>query len=207
MSISEAVLFAASNSRASMQTAAMIRGAGLPIEIVFLDSVKARQIVATGKHFKITAVPTLVVVYADGNLQLFIGAPKIAQWLSQITSSSAGKEGEGRVDPDARVRKRPLATGASTRARVEEVPDEPEDSETEEVVEPPKKKIKAKKKKKTPPVSFEPEDTEMIQAPDDPTPKGSRMTDIVNMAAKMEQDRKNTLPYREEDLLPRNFKE
>lgn len=56
----------------------------MPIKLVRLDTAEARTAAATGKLFQITVVPTMVVIYEDGNLQMFVGAEKITQWLSAL---------------------------------------------------------------------------------------------------------------------------
>lgn len=84
MSISEATLFVSTTSNASIQTLNFIKKTKLPFQIVRLDSVEARQHAANGKHFQIVSVPTMVILYEDGNTQLFLGLPKITQWLTAM---------------------------------------------------------------------------------------------------------------------------
>lgn len=88
MSISELTLFVASNSPecipcikiADSFSAAVRRN----VNIVRLDTIEMRKVAANGKFFQITSVPTLVLFYEDGNLQLFLGAPKIIDWFNKI---------------------------------------------------------------------------------------------------------------------------
>ena len=55
------------------------------VDIVRLDTVQMRKVAENGKFFQITSVPTLVLVYGDGNLQLFLGAPKIVEWFNLMS--------------------------------------------------------------------------------------------------------------------------
>jgi hypothetical protein len=53
----------------------------LPISIIKLDTEEARERAGSGKYFSIKSVPTLAVVLSTGNIQLFVGSPKIVEWL------------------------------------------------------------------------------------------------------------------------------
>ncbi len=67
----------------------------MPMQVVRLDTESSRKAAANGKFFQITTVPTMVIMYEDGNTQLFLGAPKIIQWLTaMIKSASAGARKE-----------------------------------------------------------------------------------------------------------------
>lgn len=54
----------------------------LPITIVRLDTSESRQIAMNGTNFQIRVVPSMVVIYNDGNLQLFVGIDKILKMVS-----------------------------------------------------------------------------------------------------------------------------
>ena len=56
----------------------------LQVQIVRLDTTEARHAAANGKHFQIKNVPSLVVNYIDGNMQLYIGNDKIIPVLSAM---------------------------------------------------------------------------------------------------------------------------
>ena len=88
MSISEVLLFVASNSRMCRPCIEFIHHHKFPAQIVRLDSEEARSAAASGEFFQITVVPTMVVNYEDGNTQLFVGAPKIVQWMTQLINRS-----------------------------------------------------------------------------------------------------------------------
>jgi hypothetical protein len=82
----EVVLFASSSSRTCVPCLKFIRANGLPVHVVLLDSSSERERVKSGKLFKITTVPSLMVRYEDENLQIFEGARKVMAWLSSFSS-------------------------------------------------------------------------------------------------------------------------
>ena len=235
MSISEVLLFIATNSRACMGCMEFIDRHRLPVKIIRLDSEEARTIAAGGTFFQITVVPTMVVIYNDGNTQLFIGTPKIIQWLTMMISrqespergvtsyTPAGGNMYGpRPNPPRpniereRVPEEYEGRREEQRSRIIVEDDEPSEEEERPVKKskkvPPKKKIT--KKKKTPPVQFDEPDQEVeVEYIEDEPPapvktkpekKGkkpqSRMSNIYATAQQMEQERKNSLGYKEEDL-------
>lgn len=56
-----------------------------------LDTLELRNIVQNNKLLKIRVVPTLLIVYKDGNIQLFEGKDKINFWMSSFISDSRSK--------------------------------------------------------------------------------------------------------------------
>lgn len=100
MSISEVLVFIATNSRVCAEPMKFIEQYRLPAKIVRLDSEEARSIAANGKYFQVTVVPTMVVIYDDGNTQVFVGAQKITQWMGMMMKRSR------RDDPDHSERER-----------------------------------------------------------------------------------------------------
>lgn len=98
MSISEIILFVASNSKASVPCIQFVSKNRIPIQIVRLDTEQARETAANGKFFQVTSVPTLTTFYEDGNVQLFTGTQKIIQWLTAMLKSN---------ETGARERERP----------------------------------------------------------------------------------------------------
>lgn len=87
MSVSKFILFCTSNSIPSLQTIKYIQSQNLPAQYVRLDTKEARKLAENGKYFKIQYVPTLLVLYDDGNLQLFEGKPKILQFFHSYIQS------------------------------------------------------------------------------------------------------------------------
>ena len=257
MSIAEVLLFIATNSRSCSACMEFIERHGLPVKVVRLDSEEARNIAANGTYFQITAVPTMVVIYDDGNTQLFTGAPKITQWLTMLIKRQEPEKERGVTsytpaggnmygprpnpprpryipEPEDQQPQGHQPQGHQPQGHYQDHQRRPptsyvveEDEPEEEPPKPkPKKKTKpapepvkkAPKKKKKPPVQFEEEpeevEVEYIEEPPKPSsragakvnsnPKAkknpSRMTGVIDKAKQMEQDRKNSLGYREEDL-------
>ena len=147
-----------------------------------------------------------MVIYDDGNIQLFQGREKIMEWLQRAFSQMQG--GEKTKEQDAPV--------------LQTYDTDSEDSDEEYKKRKSKKKPK-KKKKKSKPVRFDEdsdEDSEeesivFIESEDEHiSPKSStmelqvkpqkksksQMLSIAEIASQMEKDRKSTLGYREEDL-------
>lgn len=211
MSVSEAILFIASNSRACVSTMSLIESTRLPIDIVRLDTQQARQIAMTGKYFQIRVVPTLVVVYSDGNLQLFVGAPKINQWIGMITHINSPRPSRPAQPPEEYIEDapeerisydeppRPPSRRTPVIEQMPEEEDSPEGQEMAAEEQPSKKRVKPKKKKK-PPVSFEEGEEQQDQGE---VPQGkSKISSILDMAKQLEAERKNSLGY-DESKLPR----
>lgn len=92
MSVSEVVLFICSNSHACAPCVQAVQYLRLPIKIVRLDHKKMRDAVSKGKYFKVNDVPTLLVVYNDGNIQLFVGREKVMSWIDQLASMRSKEE-------------------------------------------------------------------------------------------------------------------
>lgn len=213
MSISEVVLFVSSASKPSMNTLGFAQRSGLPIDVVRLDSAKSRQIAATGKYFQIRSVPTLVVGYSDGNLQLFVGAPKITQWLSMITAGPPNQSEPSNFEEpppnrESRSRREPAENEVYKESKRTPVIEPVEEDITEEkpVEEEGTKKRRVKPKKKAPPVNFEEEEPQemLVDEPRSEVSNGSRskMSDIVNMARQLEKEREASLGY-DESKLPK----
>lgn len=213
MSISEVVLFVSSASRPSMNTLGFAQRSGLPIDVVRLDSAKSRQAAANGKYFQIRSVPTLVVGYSDGNLQLFVGAPKITQWLSMITTGPQSQpEPSNFEEPPPNKESRSRREGPAENEVYKEPKRTPviepveEDIIEEQPVEEEPKRRRVKPKKKAPPVNFEEEELQEEPANESRSEVSnssrSKMSDIVNMARQLEEERKASLGY-DESKLPK----
>jgi len=84
MNISQVILFVSSTSPACEPCMKFISQARLPVMPVRLDTNEDRLRAANGKEFQIKIVPTLLVVYQDKNIQLFVGQEKTMQWLQKI---------------------------------------------------------------------------------------------------------------------------
>lgn len=92
------VLFVCSNSKPCMGPVNLIYQHRLPIQVVRLDTPEARTLAANGKYFQIVNVPSMSVIYEDGNTQLFVGADKIIKWISlNFLSRREGNDGMGNM--------------------------------------------------------------------------------------------------------------
>lgn len=105
MSIHDVVLFVSSTSQVCVPPVQFVRENKLPARLVRLDTVADRQAAAQGKYFQVHIVPTLLVTYDDGNIQLFAGQEKVLMWLQQAiqarqTHSDPHTSGGGGVNPD-----------------------------------------------------------------------------------------------------------
>ncbi len=99
-SIEEVILFCSSVSQACIPVIQVIQQYQLPVKIVRLDSAASRQAAQNGPYFQIKVVPTLVVTYRDGNLQLFVGQPKTLEWLKMAGApSTPGSQGPPSGNP------------------------------------------------------------------------------------------------------------
>lgn len=98
-SIVKFLLFVSSTSQASKQCVSSIQRYSLPINVIRLDTAEARNAAANGSMFQITVVPTLVVFYSDGNMQMFVGTPKIVAWVTQLVSAASKPPPSSHANP------------------------------------------------------------------------------------------------------------
>lgn len=215
MSVQNVILFASSTSPACGPVIQFVRQNQMPVGIVRLDTARDRNAAKNGKYFQIQSVPTLLVTYEDGNIQLFAGQEKVIMWLQQITQQqSASSQSQPTVseedddefyeEPPRQKKKRHSKQKSKRRSN------QPQQSSG-----------MYDKRKKNAPVEFEEESSgeeeeiEFVEhdIPPGPPPtdglrvgaratskKGSGMLSITQVAKQMERERKATLGYREEDL-------
>jgi hypothetical protein len=87
--MSDAILFVSSSSKACKPCMDFIAQTGFPVKIVRLDTTKARRQASQGSpHFQVVSVPTMIVTYDDGNLQMFVGGRKITDWIGTVIQSA-----------------------------------------------------------------------------------------------------------------------
>ncbi len=144
-SIDEVILFCSSVSPASRPVIQVIQQYQLPVTIVRLDTLESREAAKNGPYFQIKNVPTLVVTYRDGNLQLFVGQPKTLEWLKMSMNPQRAPQnlhGESPISLEPKSSKyRERETKISLSSSDEDLELDP----------PPKKGKKPKKKTKTSP--------------------------------------------------------
>lgn len=218
MSIQDVFLFVSTTSQNSAPVIRFIQENRVPVRVVRLDTPEDRLSAANGKHFQIISVPTLLVLYTDSNIQLFVGYDKILAWLQKIVESQTPQSQPELIAP-------PTTSNLNHKTVLIESEDE----------EPPKRRTKKLRKtkrlsKKTSGGLYDrgggrlsnnddgeeveieyiderrsknPPPTEglMVGAQGAASKKGkSRMNDLFSLAKQMERDRKSTLGYDEKDL-------
>ncbi len=85
--IKEVVLFYSKYSPKCRNVNTFIDYHKFPISRISIDSKTARSIIKNGNHFKIKGVPTLIVLYDDGDAALYEG-DKVLSWLGQLLEGS-----------------------------------------------------------------------------------------------------------------------
>jgi hypothetical protein len=204
MSIQDVILFISSTSESCKPSIRFIDQNEIPVKIIRLDTLKDRQNAINGKYFQVHNVPTLLVMYTDDNIQLFVGSEKIILWLTQISQRGKVEEKDSyKLNVEKPQREKPQ--------REKPQPKNLKHSD---------KKNQDKKKKKKKPIIFEEssseeeeeeEDIEYYKAdiPIKDTPisnlkqkpyHNQKPESIVDIARKMEAERKENLGYNEKDL-------
>ena len=205
MSVSNVYLFCSSTSPACVPCSQFVQTHRLPVETIRLETKHDRNRVMNGKNFQIKSVPSLMVLYDDGDMQLFVGQKKIISWMNRAI--------QPQEQPQEQIHEQPV----------------PDFSDSEEEYVPEKKKKKKKKAKKHVETSkglygdtrIVPEEEEEIiligedesDRPSPPSTKGlmtgaqaiktdTGMSDTMKMAKQMERDRTGSLGY-DESKLPK----
>jgi hypothetical protein len=247
MSISEAILFVATNSNACKPCLQFVSQQKIPMQIVRLDTESARKSAENGKFFQITVVPTMVIVYEDGNTQLFLGTQKIIQWFKAMIKPPSRPQPEQehvyRSQPsreenmygpisssypiptrkpfldegedmeeyrDHSLQRRPPQPRREPIVIEEDYPEEYQEEEEEVIAPPPvvAKKSRTKKGKSKIVVEEGSIAEKKIIAKEKlnkaASAKGkvlsSKMKNVYDTAKQMEEDMKNSLGYKEEEL-------
>jgi len=96
--VSQCILWVSSTSQACSDCTNAIMSQqltrGLVYKIVRLDTAKDREAAKTGMHIQITAVPTMVVEFSDGNVQVIPGTPRIVAFLTSFQKALVGPQHE-----------------------------------------------------------------------------------------------------------------
>jgi len=100
MSLSSVVLFVASLSKTCGVTVKYAMQHSIPVQIVKLDTTEARNRAANGRYFQVKMVPTMIVNYDDGNMEVFIGNDKILPVLSSLSRIKTQKANESMTPLD-----------------------------------------------------------------------------------------------------------
>lgn len=225
MSITEVVLFISSVSKECIPCVAFIVKTKLPVSIIRLDTEEARKKAMTGPFFAITNVPTLLLSYADGNMQLFQGRDKIMPLLVKLTQPPPQPRIENEIkhvtfeEPTRQPPKgkslnyKPVVPTPETEiientSEDEDIPPHP--PKTRKPPTPPAPKSKrGKAKGRRAVVREEPEEIEIIpndedEMPPPPQKRGGRkpqkvmdqrMSNLVEKAKEMARERESSLPW------------
>lgn len=84
--IQRVILFVSTGSYQCKQSLDMVSASGAPIEVVRLDTAQSRLAASRGKLFQVLNVPSLVTIFTDGKLQLFVGNDRVIPVLNSLTS-------------------------------------------------------------------------------------------------------------------------
>lgn len=79
--IQEVVLFISEASKACTPCINLIREYDLPVKIVRLDTAEARKNAKYNKKISIKNVPTLLTIFDDDDINIYIGNEKICKWM------------------------------------------------------------------------------------------------------------------------------
>lgn len=96
--IVDMVLFVSRMSAASHQCKELLNGRSLQLAMVHLDDASSRKRVMTNMSFKITHVPTLLLIYRNQTASKLVGLEDIRSWLD--TYYPVQDEGEGLVEEE-----------------------------------------------------------------------------------------------------------
>ena len=140
MSIADVVLFISSVSEASLDTLKYLKSIQLPVNVVRLDNPRAREVAMNGPHFQVTEVPTLVVLFQEGNLKMFVGAPKVLKCLQMLHQQSS-QPPERELEHESPQASRVIEHDDSP---IEMIEEEPEVVEEEDTPPPPPKRVPKK---------------------------------------------------------------
>jgi len=91
MSISDVVLFYSKFSTECKDCVIFVQQTKLPVALIALDTKESRDHALNGSLIQIKNVPSMIVSYEDGNVQLYVGKPKIMGWFTAITQHPVQK--------------------------------------------------------------------------------------------------------------------
>ena len=208
----------------------MVSSSGAPIEIVRLDSRESRVAASRGKNFQITNVPSLVTMFTDGKLQLFVGTDRIFPVLQSLLSPPSPPEEEeifeeeiDLIEQPSPPRKRSMKgrrpvnksktnTKASSRRKKKSSPpppppeeDDDEDDGIEMFGEDPVEELEFEDTNQIAYRPPPPPTTGLMVGPTAASTAPSKNSSIMEIAKSMQRDREATLGYNEKDLPKGRF--
>lgn len=81
----ESALFVSRHSKVAMACLDLCENSNLRVKPIFVDNKHVRAHLLKNSKIKITKVPTLLLIFPDGQVQLYEGFPKISQWIKSVT--------------------------------------------------------------------------------------------------------------------------
>ena len=144
--IADIVLFWSEFSKESLICVKFVSSYKLPVEMVKLDTAEARENAMNGELVKISTVPSLLVSYISGEVNVYEGRPKIIAWFQAMIARS-----KDRSNPQNNPRPQVQSPRTVTPRRAEMISEPEEDymQETEIPEEPEITVKKAGRKKQT----------------------------------------------------------
>lgn len=209
--IVDVILFCSKFSKPSMACVNFIKQNKIPVLIVPLDNEEDRALAMNGENVKITSVPSLVIAFDDGKVQMFVGTEKIIGWFTAMRERSEpngqprGPPPNGHPEnPNGQPNGHPSGRQKHRQEIEEESDDEPP---------PPPKKSKKKtkssgKKYRDSPVEIITEDGMRPSKPPPPSTHGLSTSpkpnnsnkNLMNAAKEMEAARNQTLGIRHGEI-------
>ena len=90
VNIVDIIFFYSKSSSSCLNIIKFIESYNIPVKGISVDSKDIRQKIKNHNNFQIKGVPTIIVVYSDGNGGLYEG-DKVYAWFSQLVSSQNNK--------------------------------------------------------------------------------------------------------------------
>ena len=104
--ITDVALFYSKFSKPCVSCVEYVQTRNLPVELISLDTVESRDVASKGK-VQIRNVPSLVIKYDNGEVQLYIGVQKILGWLEAALQKSHPPPIDNYVQPPEKKKKNP----------------------------------------------------------------------------------------------------
>lgn len=143
--IADIVLFWSEFSKESLICVKFVSSYKLPVEMVKLDTAEARENAMNGEFIKISTVPSLLVSYISGEVNVYEGRPKIIAWFQAMIARSNGSNDASKSQSQSRPQSRPAQSPRSAVPRRELSPEPEEDYLQEETEIPEEPEITVKK--------------------------------------------------------------
>jgi hypothetical protein len=207
--IVDVTLFCSKFSEPSIACVNFIKQNKIPVLIIPLDNEEDRATAMSGEDVKITSVPSLVIAFSDGKVQMFVGYEKIINWFtSTMRPPEQMYQNKGRENGERKHNNPSRTSQTHSPHRDDRVEDEQDDYD--DPPPPPKKKRSKKKPKHRDDNNVEliMEDTVRPSKPPPPPTQGlsthpkpnPSSKNLMNAAKEMENARNATLGIKQGDM-------